>query len=50
MHPVADEVIAVVAAALGADVPSQLVPGVSIGTGAGESVEAVAAARSRTRS
>jgi 4-diphosphocytidyl-2-C-methyl-D-erythritol kinase len=31
-----------VAAGLGADVPSQLAPGVSIGTGAGETVEAVA--------
>jgi 4-diphosphocytidyl-2-C-methyl-D-erythritol kinase len=31
-----------VAIALGADVPSQLVPGVSIGTGAGEVVEAIA--------
>jgi 4-diphosphocytidyl-2-C-methyl-D-erythritol kinase len=40
LHPVADEVIAVVAAELGSDVPSQLVPGVWIATGAGESVEA----------
>ena len=32
-----------VAASLGADVPSQLVPGVSIGTGAGEVVQAVSA-------
>jgi 4-diphosphocytidyl-2-C-methyl-D-erythritol kinase len=39
-HPVADEVIAVVAAELGSDVPSQLVPGAWIATGAGESVEA----------
>jgi 4-diphosphocytidyl-2-C-methyl-D-erythritol kinase len=40
IHPVADEVIAVVAAELGSDVPSQLVPGAWIATGAGESVEA----------
>jgi 4-diphosphocytidyl-2-C-methyl-D-erythritol kinase len=40
VHPVPDEVIAVVAAELGSDVPSQLVPGVWIATGAGESVEA----------
>lgn len=39
VHPVADDVIAVVAAELGSDVPSQLVPGVWIGTGAGELVE-----------
>lgn len=39
VHPVSDEVIAVVAAELGSDVPSQLVPGVWIATGAGESVE-----------
>ncbi|MGZ4251481.1 MAG: 4-(cytidine 5'-diphospho)-2-C-methyl-D-erythritol kinase [Solirubrobacteraceae bacterium] len=43
MHPVADEVIAVVAAELGSDVPSQLVPGAWIATGGGESVEAAAA-------
>lgn len=40
VHPVADEVIAVVAAELGSDVPSQLVAGVWIATGAGDSVEA----------
>ena len=40
VHPVADEVIAVVAAELGSDVPSQLVSGAWIATGAGESVEA----------
>jgi 4-diphosphocytidyl-2-C-methyl-D-erythritol kinase len=40
VHPVADDVIAVVAAELGSDVPSQLGPGVWIATGAGESVEA----------
>ena len=40
VHPVTDEVIAVVAAELGSDVPSQLVPGAWIATGAGESVEA----------
>lgn len=39
VHPVADEVIAVVAAELGSDVPSQLVPGVWIATGAGELAE-----------
>lgn len=43
VHPVPDEVIAVVAAELGSDVPSQLVPGVWIATGAGESVEAAGA-------
>jgi 4-diphosphocytidyl-2-C-methyl-D-erythritol kinase len=36
------EEIAVLAAALGADVPSQLAPGVSLGTGAGELVEPLA--------
>src|SRR6185437_6035018 len=40
VHPVADDVIAAVAAELGSDVPSQLVPGVWIATGAGDSVEA----------
>ena len=39
LHPVRDDVIAAVAAELGSDVPSQLVPGVWIGTGAGELVE-----------
>src|SRR6478672_7124297 len=42
VHPVADEVIAVVAADLGSDVPSQLLPGVWVATGAGESVEVAA--------
>jgi 4-diphosphocytidyl-2-C-methyl-D-erythritol kinase len=42
VHPVTDEVIAVVAAELGSDVPSQLLPGVWIATGAGDSVEAAA--------
>ena len=40
VQPVADDVIAVVAAELGSDVPSQLVPGVWIAAGAGDSVEA----------
>jgi 4-diphosphocytidyl-2-C-methyl-D-erythritol kinase len=40
VHPVADDLIAVVAAELGSDVPSQLVPGVWVATGAGDSVEA----------
>lgn len=40
VHPVADDVIAAVASELGSDVPSQLVPGVWIATGAGDSVEA----------
>ncbi|MGZ4179918.1 MAG: 4-(cytidine 5'-diphospho)-2-C-methyl-D-erythritol kinase [Solirubrobacteraceae bacterium] len=40
VHPVTDEVIAVVAAEVGSDVPSQLVPGAWIATGAGDSVEA----------
>ena len=39
--PVPGEVVAELAASLGADVPSQLVPGVSLGTGAGEVVERV---------
>jgi 4-diphosphocytidyl-2-C-methyl-D-erythritol kinase len=43
VHPVAAEVIAVVAAELGSDVPSQLVPGAWIATGAGDSVEAAEA-------
>jgi 4-diphosphocytidyl-2-C-methyl-D-erythritol kinase len=40
--PVGEEVMREVAATLGADVPSQLEPGVSIGRGAGELVEPVA--------
>jgi len=39
ISPVEDAVIEELAASLGADVPSQLAPGVSIGTGAGELVE-----------
>jgi 4-diphosphocytidyl-2-C-methyl-D-erythritol kinase len=39
LAPVAAGVVEQVAASLGADVPSQLAPGVSIGTGAGEVVE-----------
>lgn len=38
-----DGAVTAVAATLGADVPSQLSPGVAIGTGAGEVVESVAA-------
>jgi 4-diphosphocytidyl-2-C-methyl-D-erythritol kinase len=41
LAPVPDEVLYAVAAELGADVPSQLQPGVCLGTGAGERVEAV---------
>jgi 4-diphosphocytidyl-2-C-methyl-D-erythritol kinase len=43
VSPVSDETVGSVAAALGADVPSQLAPGVSIGSGAGELVEPVPA-------
>jgi 4-diphosphocytidyl-2-C-methyl-D-erythritol kinase len=43
LRPVPEAVIGRVAADLGADVPSQLVPGVAIGTGAGELVEPLAA-------
>ena len=39
LAPVADAVVARIAAGLGADVPSQLDPGVSLGTGAGEVVQ-----------
>ena len=41
--PVSAEAVAAVAAGLGADVPSQLEPGVALGTGAGERVESLAA-------
>jgi 4-diphosphocytidyl-2-C-methyl-D-erythritol kinase len=41
LTPVEDGVIAPLAAALGADVPSQLVPGVALGTAAGEVIERV---------
>jgi 4-diphosphocytidyl-2-C-methyl-D-erythritol kinase len=43
ISPVSAETVRSVAAALGADVPSQLAPGVSIGSGAGELVEPVPA-------
>ena len=43
LRPVPAGAVETVAASLGADVPSQLVPGVSIGTGAGEVVQAVSA-------
>ncbi len=39
LAPVADDVLARIAAGLGADVPAQLDPGPSIGTGAGEVTE-----------
>ena len=39
LAPVGSDVVAELAASLGADVPSQIVPGVSIGTGAGDTVE-----------
>jgi 4-diphosphocytidyl-2-C-methyl-D-erythritol kinase len=38
LAPVADRVLELIAAALGADVPSQLHPGPSLGTGAGETL------------
>lgn len=41
LAPVSAEAVAELAASLGADVPSQLRPGVSLGTGAGDVVEAV---------
>ncbi len=41
VSPVAPDTVAELAASLGADVPSQLAPGVSIGTGAGEVVSPV---------
>lgn len=43
LTPPPDGVVEAVATGLGADVPGQLAPGVSIGTGAGEVVRAVAA-------
>jgi 4-diphosphocytidyl-2-C-methyl-D-erythritol kinase len=43
LTPPPDGAVEAVAAGLGADVPGQLVPGVSIGTGAGEVVRAAAA-------
>lgn len=43
LAPVPDGVVDAVAAALGSDVPSQVAPGMSIGTGAGEIVERVSA-------
>jgi 4-diphosphocytidyl-2-C-methyl-D-erythritol kinase len=39
LAPIADEVLGRIAAGLGADVPAQLNPGPSLGTGAGEVVE-----------
>jgi 4-diphosphocytidyl-2-C-methyl-D-erythritol kinase len=42
LQPVADGTLAAIAAALGADVASQLAPGVSLGTGAGEVVRPLA--------
>jgi 4-diphosphocytidyl-2-C-methyl-D-erythritol kinase len=39
LRPVRPEVLAELAAALGSDVPSQLRPGLSLGTGAGDAVE-----------
>jgi 4-diphosphocytidyl-2-C-methyl-D-erythritol kinase len=39
LAPIGPDVVAELAVSLGADVPSQLVPGVSIGTGAGDAVE-----------
>jgi 4-diphosphocytidyl-2-C-methyl-D-erythritol kinase len=39
LAPLSDDVLREVAASLGADVPAQLAPGVSLGTGAGEIVE-----------
>jgi 4-diphosphocytidyl-2-C-methyl-D-erythritol kinase len=43
LEPASAEAVAGLAAGLGADVPSQLEPGVSVGTGAGERVAPVAA-------
>lgn len=40
LEPVSEETLLEVAADLGADVPSQLVPGLTLGTGAGERVRA----------
>jgi 4-diphosphocytidyl-2-C-methyl-D-erythritol kinase len=42
LAPVDEAVIAAIAARLGADVPSQLTPGPSLGTGAGERIEPLA--------
>ncbi len=42
LAPVAPSVIAGIAAGLGADVPGQLRPGPSLGTGAGELIEPLA--------
>lgn len=39
LAPVPEDVVSTLAAALGADVPSQLVPGLALGTGAGDLVE-----------
>ena len=41
LGPVSEAVVGAIATSLGADVPSQLAPGVSIGTGAGEVVSPV---------
>jgi 4-diphosphocytidyl-2-C-methyl-D-erythritol kinase len=43
LAPVSAEAVAALAAELGADVPSQLEPGVALGTGAGDRVEPLAA-------
>ena len=43
LAPIADELVTAVAAGLGADVPGQLRPGISLGTGAGERLTAVPA-------
>ncbi len=43
LAPVADDVLTRIAASLGADVPAQLDPGPSVGTGAGEVLEPLAA-------
>ena len=43
LSPVPDDLISELAAELGADVPSQLAPGLVLGTGAGDVVEAVPA-------
>jgi 4-diphosphocytidyl-2-C-methyl-D-erythritol kinase len=42
LAPVADHLVAELASRLGADVPSQLAPGLALGTGAGEIVEPLA--------
>lgn len=46
LAPVGEEVVSSLAASLGSDVPSQLVPGRALGTGAGEVVERVSVDRS----